>query len=162
MEKLTEQQIKKINESLKDSWNQGIYKEPYGVEHEKDYVIYQRHERGGVSGGSCWDSSNPQPYYNDDDWDVGESSRDWTKHTNKNSWQQLEVCPETGFFDGQPVWCFYNNDTHNFALRFYDVQNKCTFSYKGKRGGYTYHNYKAFKGDYPKFILDAFKTLDRG
>ena len=73
MEKLTEQQIEKINKSLKDSWNQGIYKEPYGVEHEKDYVIYQRHERGGVSGGSCWDSSDPQPYYNDEDrpnWDA--------------------------------------------------------------------------------------------
>ena len=31
MKRLTEQQIEKINESLKDSWNQVIYKEPYGV-----------------------------------------------------------------------------------------------------------------------------------
>ena len=26
--------------------------------------IYLKHETGGVSGGSCWDESNPQPYHN--------------------------------------------------------------------------------------------------
>lgn len=63
MKKLTKEDIDKINKNH-DSWNQGIYKEPFGVDHEKDYVIYQRHETGGVSGGSCWDESNPQPYEN--------------------------------------------------------------------------------------------------
>ena len=73
MKRLTEEDIININKSLDDSWNQGIYKEPFGVESIKDYVIYQRHETGGVSGGSCWDSSDPQPYYNDKkrpNWDA--------------------------------------------------------------------------------------------
>lgn len=112
MEKLTEQQIKKINESLKDSWNQGIYKEPYGVEHEKDYVIYQRHKRGGVSGGSCWDSSDPQPYYNDED---------------RPNWDALDevlklVCPEITYLKYKGIedlitstdksdWEYYGNHT---------------------------------------------------
>ena len=51
MKRLTEEDIQKINKSLKLSWNQGIYKEPFGVEHIKEHVIYQRHETGGVFGG---------------------------------------------------------------------------------------------------------------
>ena len=32
MKRLTEEDIININKSLDDSWNQGIYKEPFGVE----------------------------------------------------------------------------------------------------------------------------------
>lgn len=52
---LTEEEIKKINESLEDSWNQGIYKEPWGIDQNiKEFVIYQRHCTGGYGGGNCW------------------------------------------------------------------------------------------------------------
>lgn len=56
--------IKEINE--KCPYNQGIFKEPYGIPvHIKEPVIYCRYETGGYSGGSCWDDSNPQPYIED-------------------------------------------------------------------------------------------------
>jgi hypothetical protein len=58
---LTEDQIKAINE--KCPYNQGVFFQPNHIPiHIKELVIYTRYETGGVSGGSCWDSSNPQPY----------------------------------------------------------------------------------------------------
>lgn len=68
---LTEQDIKEINESGEfDSWYQGIYKEGFGVPNDvKDVCVYKRWSIGGVSGGSCWDSSNPQPYEGDEEPD---------------------------------------------------------------------------------------------
>ncbi len=64
MKRLTEQDIAEINDSKEiDSWYSGIFKEPFGVPNtEKRLLVYSRYESGGVSGGSCWDSSNPQPY----------------------------------------------------------------------------------------------------
>jgi len=60
---LTKEQIEKIKKLLPDS-EQGIYTEPYGIPtHIKEPVIYMRVETGGVSGGSCWDDSDPQSYY---------------------------------------------------------------------------------------------------
>jgi hypothetical protein len=69
--KLTEDDIKEINNSEGfDSWYQGIFKEPNGVpDTMKDTCIYMRWNTGGVSGGSCWDSSNPQPYEGEDEPD---------------------------------------------------------------------------------------------
>ena len=62
---LTKEQIEKI-EILLPNYEQGIYTEPYGILHTiKEPVIYMRWKTGGVSGGSCWDSSNPKSYVND-------------------------------------------------------------------------------------------------
>lgn len=65
---LTKEQIEKINKLAPNEWQtneQGIFTEPFGIPvHIKEPVIYMRWETGGVSGGSCWDSSNPQPYKN--------------------------------------------------------------------------------------------------
>lgn len=53
--------IEKIN--AKCPYGQGIFLQPYGIPDDiKELVIYSSYESGGVSGGSCWDSSNPQPY----------------------------------------------------------------------------------------------------
>ena len=58
---LTDAQIEGINKEC--PYDQGIFREPYGIPtHIKELVIYSRYETGGVSGGSCWDSSDPQPY----------------------------------------------------------------------------------------------------
>ena len=58
---LTKELIKKINEQCPSE--QGIFVEPYGIPiHIKEPVIYHRFETGGVSGGCCWEYSNPQPY----------------------------------------------------------------------------------------------------
>ena len=92
---------------------------------------------------------------------VGEKSTTWTSHTYTDIWQQLDVCEETGFFDGQLVWCWDNEFTHIRVLLFYDVKNKSTYSHSGKRGGYMYYNYEPFEGNYPDWALEAFQTLER-
>lgn len=63
---LTKEQIVKINKLSPMEWQkneQGVFIEPWGIpNHIKEPVIYMRWETGGVSGGSCWESSNPQSY----------------------------------------------------------------------------------------------------
>lgn len=65
---ITKEQIEKINSLAPNQWQtneQGIWTEPFGVPNNiKGLVVYQRYEKGGYSGGSCWDDSDPQPYYN--------------------------------------------------------------------------------------------------
>ena len=85
----------------------------------------------------------------------------WIAHTDTNSWQQLDVCEKTGFFDGQLVWCWDNDDTHRRALSFYDVKNKSSYGFDGIRGGYIYDNYEPFEGNYSQWALEAFQTLER-
>ena len=91
----------------------------------------------------------------------GETSSTWSSHTDNNVWQQLDVCEKTGFFDGQLIWCWDNDETHSRHLRFYDVRNKCAFYDDGKRNGYSYKNYEPFEGNYPDWALEAFQTLER-
>ena len=92
---------------------------------------------------------------------VGEKCNQWIKHTDAKYWQQLDVCEKTGFFDGQLVWCWDNDETHSRHLRFYDIRNKCTFYDDGNRNGYSYKNYEPFEGNYPDWALEAFQTLKR-
>jgi hypothetical protein len=62
---MTKEQIQNINK--KCPYEQGIFVEPYGIPvHIKEPVIYMRYSTGGVSGGSCWEWSNPQPYHNNE------------------------------------------------------------------------------------------------
>ena len=83
----------------------------------------------------------------------------WTKHTDEDVWQELKLCPETGFFDGQLVWGWNNDDTHHKLLAFYDVKNRVNFRFDGKRGGFGCHHYLRYKGDYPNWAQKAFETL---
>ena len=92
---------------------------------------------------------------------VGNKSSIWQNHTDTNAWKQLDVCEKTGFFDGQLVWCWSSIDTHQRYLKFYDVKNKTTYFYSGKRNGNRYDNYEPFEGNYPDWALEAFKTLER-
>lgn len=85
----------------------------------------------------------------------------WVRHTDSDTWQQLEVCERTGFFDGQLVWCWDNHHTHFRILRFYDVKNRCTYKFDGTRCGTRFNNYTPFEGNYPDWALKAFKTLKR-
>ena len=98
---------------------------------------------------------------NDEYYNVGDKSTTWTSHTDTDVWQQLDVCEETGFFDGQLVWYWDAFTTHHRALKFYDVKNKCTYCYDGTKGGNYYHNYEPFEGNYPDWALEAFQTLER-
>ena len=92
---------------------------------------------------------------------VGKKYNKWIEHTDTKTWQQLDVCEETGFFDGQLVWCWQNEFTHSKHLRFYDVKYKCAYDYSGKKGGFGYDNYEPFEGNYPDWALEAFQTLER-
>ena len=92
---------------------------------------------------------------------VGENAKTFIEHTDTNNWQQLDVCEKTGFFDGQLVWCWDNEDTHSRILKLYDVKYKCTYQYDGNRNGAIYDNYEPFEGNYPDWALEAFQTLER-
>ena len=92
---------------------------------------------------------------------VGNKSSIWQNHTDINTWQQLDVCEKTGFFDGQLIWCWDNDDTHVRTLRFYEVKRKCTYQFDGTKYGCNYDNYAPFEGNYPDWALEAFKTLER-
>jgi hypothetical protein len=61
---LTQLQIEKINE--KCPYEQGIFIEPYGCDGMREPLLYMRWKTGGITGGSCWEGSNPQPYTSDD------------------------------------------------------------------------------------------------
>ena len=87
--------------------------------------------------------------------------KEWRIFTDINTWQQLDVCEKTGFFDGQLVWCWDNNYTHKRDLKFYDVKNKCTYLFNGDKDGSDYKNYEPFEGNYPDWALEAFQTLER-
>ena len=92
---------------------------------------------------------------------IEETFKEWRIFTDINTWQQLDVCEETGFFDGQLVWCWSDVNTHSRYLRFYDVKNKSTFYYNGTRDGTRFGNYEPFEGNYPDWALEAFQTLER-
>ena len=92
---------------------------------------------------------------------VGKNFNGWVEHTDADTWQQLDVCEKTGFFDGQLVWCWENYDTHIRVLGFYDVKNKCVYYYNGSKEGNIYDNYEPFEGNYPDWALEAFQTLER-
>ena len=98
---------------------------------------------------------------NNKHYNIGEKSNTWIRHTDSDTWQQLDVCEKTGFFDGQLVWCWDNEHTHSRHLRFYDAKNKCTYFFNGKNNGSYYDNYEPFEGDYPDWALEAFQTLER-
>ena len=92
---------------------------------------------------------------------IEETFKEWRIFTDINTWQQLDVCEETGFFDGQLVWCWDYNNAHYRTLKFYDAKNECTYCYDGTRAGDYYCNYEPFKGNYPDWALEAFQTLER-
>ena len=91
----------------------------------------------------------------------GEFKKTWCDYNKSDIWQPLDVCEKTGFFDGQLVWCWDNDDTHTIILKFYDVKYKCSYQFDGRRNGAIYDNYEPFEGNYPDWALEAFQTLER-
>ena len=98
---------------------------------------------------------------NDKYTNIGDKITTWASHTDNTIWQQLDDCKETGFLDGQLVWCWENEFTHSKHLRFYNVKYKCTYKFDGTKDGHNYDNYKPFEGNYPDWALEAFQTLKR-
>ena len=98
---------------------------------------------------------------NSNHFKIEEASNTWRAHTDIKTWQQLDVCKETGFFDGQLVWCWEDDDTHSRLLRFYEAKHKGTYQFDGTRCGTRFNNYEPFEGNYPDWALEAFQTLER-
>ena len=92
---------------------------------------------------------------------IGEYRTNWHDYNNNNVWKQLDVCKNTGFFDGQLVWCWEDDDTHSRVLRFYEAKHKGTYQFDGTRCGTRFNNYEPFEGNYPDWALEAFQTLER-
>lgn len=67
--RLTPEDIEQINKNCPSEWeidSQGIFVEPYGVpeKYRGQQLVYMRWSPGGISGGSCREDSDPQPYSN--------------------------------------------------------------------------------------------------
>ena len=88
---------------------------------------------------------------------VGYKINDWDPHTDTDVWQQLDVCPDTGFYDGQLVWAWdedVTHTTHTRILKFYNTKNTYTYPWMD------WANYEPYEGDWPEWALEAFKTLE--
>ncbi len=114
---MTEDIIKKINDKCPS--NQGIFREPYGIPtHIKDLVIYGRYQTGGVSGGSCWDSSNPQSYWEpepEDRFKVLEIVLD-------------ELCPNIKYLEFRKIQCLIkSNDETEYEYYGNSTDWKCEY-----------------------------------
>ena len=69
MKELSQEIITKVNNRLNEEgfYDQGIFREPQNIPTNiKEPVVYMRWNSGGVSGGSCWDYSNPHHYEGDE------------------------------------------------------------------------------------------------
>lgn len=66
MQRLTEEQIKEINNEC--PYNQGIFFEPYKFpNHLKGQrLLYSRWKTGGYAGGNCWNDNEPTYYHEDE------------------------------------------------------------------------------------------------
>ena len=130
---------------------------------EEEEIAYPIYCRGKVS--NCvvkfTELQSGEVVVNNKHYNIGHKSTTWISHTDSDTWQQLDVCEKTGFFDGQLVWCWDNDDTHVRTLRFYYVKNKCTYQFDGTEDGHNYENYEPFEGNYPDWALEAFQTLER-
>lgn len=95
-----------------------------------------------------------------DAYPIGLKSNRLIEHTYQNNWKPLPVCSKTGFFHGQLVWAWDDNQTHFRVTAFYDAENSHLFSITGKKNPLAYDNYLPFEGNWPDWALEAYKTLE--
>jgi len=92
--------------------------------------------------------------------EVGDISNLIINHTS-DKWEDVAYDSERDLWDGQPVECWSNGDTHRRYIGFYNAKNKSVYDYKGKRTKWTFDNYEALSPDrYDEWILEAYKTLE--
>lgn len=51
-----------MHDNIERQTDQGVFIEPYGCDGIVEPVVYMRWVTGGVSGGSCYEGSDPRPY----------------------------------------------------------------------------------------------------
>lgn len=91
---------------------------------------------------------------------VNQTSNHYLSHDNKNTWKPILVCPKTGFFHGQLVWAWNNEHTHYKVLGFYSVTKIGLHPANPSWDALHYENYTSFEGNWPDWVLEAYKTLD--
>ena len=94
------------------------------------------------------------------EYPIGLESKCLIEHTHKYAWKPVPVCSKTGFFHGQLVWAWDKEHTHYRILAFYDAENSCVFSIRGKKSILAYDSYLPFEGNWPDWTLEAYKTLE--
>jgi hypothetical protein len=83
----------------------------------------------------------------------------WKPHTDTYYWEDVAYDKERDLFDKQLVWCWDDTGFYQRILRFYDAKNECSYDSSGYRDGAEWDNYESYKGEYPKWALEAYKTL---
>ena len=135
--------------------------EQLGIEVEPEYPLFKRWKCNGeivkftsiTEGITVWEGSRHSK--------IRYTSSSFVEHTS-SKWEDVAYDSERDLWDGQPVECWDDEETHQRAINSYDAKNKCTFDYYGKRDGLVYDNYKALPSDrYDEWILDAYKTLEK-
>lgn len=110
MERLTDADIIEINQKVEDSWNEGIYRQPFGVDHIKDdFVIYQRHETGGMTGGGYWEDAYCRPYTND------EPRPNWTAL----DMVLRKICPDISYLRYKEIEALVKDTTKGEYMDYY-------------------------------------------
>ena len=90
---------------------------------------------------------------------IGEIVNNSIPHTDTDVWKPLEVCPETGFYDGQLVWAWDGDGICSRILLFYDAKHQRTFDQYGNRNSFWYSRYESFDFNWPEWAQKAFKNL---
>ena len=92
------------------------------------------------------------------DDDLGHTC-EFTEHPHPY-WEDVPYSRELDLYQGQPVYCWDDRDTHSKTLRFYDAVSKCAFTYYGKADGGEFSSYEAVEiANYTKWMIEAFYTL---
>lgn len=151
--------MKNLEETLTDLQKQLDEIKKQIKEQEFKYPIYLKSKNSSLVV-KFTDLTTGEVVVNSIIYKVGDNPN-WIRHTDIDTWQQLEICPETGFFDGQAVWCWDNDYTHIRSVRFYDARNKRTFTHKGEKQGSVYENYEPYEGDYLPWMIEAFKKINQ-
>ena len=94
---------------------------------------------------------------------IGSTTNSWACHTDTDHWEEVAYDKDRDLWDGQPVLCWDDADTHMRILRFYDAVNKCVYVYDGERDyDYNYDNIKAVNPDhYEDWMIKAHRTLEK-
>lgn len=128
-------------------------------EEESTYPIYKKHTTSnlvvkfiGLEDGIVKNGNST--------WRIADTSNVWTRHTDKDTWEDIAFDEERGLFDKQLVWCWEDDETYGRTLRFYNAKDKRSFTPDGKRSGFCFDNYEPYEGEYPKWAKEAYRTLE--
>ena len=154
---MNKEQLKQDIEEMKSKLN-SIEQQ---LKDNTEYPIFKRRRSSGVVFKFTGLKETTAVMDSSSNFKIGDLLIDSVPHTS-DIWEDVAYDKERDLFDGQPVECWEDGDSHSRKIRFYDAINTCAFTYDGVRGGYPFKNYEAVKPEhYTEWMLEAFKTLKR-